>query len=415
MTWNYPEDARCERCSAYHHQPEKEESAESKPPPPPPHQHADVDQVYDEFGRVRKQKDDAVDSKNSEWPPRFETNGTAFSLDARSGMFYQADSDFFYDPKSKLYYGNKEGAYYRYNEDTARFEQVQKVDQVQTAADLEPTFIAATKSSSNNNNNKLKGISIKLKTKALPKKPKKPKSAIDSNDHTILASKQQKQHAVDMEKWSDRQDERRAADRKIHRTAKGEPSKKTLVCETRSGVSATTASVVVVGLTRDAILCCELILYYYCAVCRLCQRKFPSIEKLLYHERMSKLHQENLAKQREKESQMKPSEPSAYVDRAEQRRIMNGPEDVPAAPTLFPASDPAPAAAAAEPAEKNLGETNIGNQLLQKMGWKAGDAVGRQDRPSASASLAKDWERIEALAAKGGKSSTGNRPSGLGA
>ena len=209
MTWNYPDETRCERCGSYY---PEEESGRPKPPPP---QHSDDDEDYDEFGRIRKPKD--PDDIKPKWPPCFESEGSAFSLDARSGMFYEAESDFFYDPKSKLYYGNKKGAYYRYNEDTAKFEQVQKIDPVQ-AEDLESTNVATTKPS-----NKMKGISINLKTKSLPSgKPKKPKSVDKSS---APATKQQKQHAVDMEKWSDRQVEKRTTDRKIHRTAKGEPSK----------------------------------------------------------------------------------------------------------------------------------------------------------------------------------------------
>jgi len=67
--------------------------------------------------------------------------------------------------------------------------------------------------------------------------------------------------------------------------------------------------------------------------------------------------------------------------------------------------------------EETLNDANVGNKLLQKMGWKSGGALGRKssggaegggdDGPAtktdAASSLKSDWERIESLAQRGGR------------
>jgi hypothetical protein len=365
MTWNYPDDECCGRCGAYY----PEESAVDRP---------DLDdnskgsEEVDEFGRVisnRKKED----KKPPEWPPQFESNGTAFVFDTRSSMFYQAESDFFYDPKSKLYYGNKKGTYYRYDSTVEPpFEQVQNVDAQKGAAtdlEAEPALAPLPKPGSAKADTGKKVISINLKTKSLKnKKNNKAKDpSIASGESDQVPARLPKQHAKDIDKWSDRQVEKRVEERQIQRTAKGEP------------------------------------------LCPLCRRMFPTVEKLLYHEQVSKLHKENLAKQKEVET---PSQQqNSYADRAKQRRDMYGPETTSVLPVVplgnskaaVYEKDPSP------PPQANLSERNIGNQLLQKMGWKEGKSLGRQGRPdeeSANADLMKCWDRIETLAANGSKRPT---------
>ena len=386
MTWNYPDDFYCVRCGCGPPQ-------ESSSPVPPPRPESNVEDV-DEFGRAMKKPESSSSGTSSgkvpEWPPKFETNGSSFVFDARSGMFYDADSDFFYDPKTKLYYGNKKRAYYRYN-DEARvpFEEVRKVDPTTEKMSAEPEAepaLAPIPRPGSSKDSSTKGISIKLKTKSLGSS-KKSKAATIPSDPSPPSSRQQKQHVADMDKWADRQVEKRvdaSQERTIKRTAKGEP------------------------------------------ICSLCKRKFPSVEKLLYHERVSNLHKENLAKQAAAGSGQKASEeqPQNYTDRAEQRRMMHGPEitQVVPLPTVNPeASLPITPAIEPTPQGDSLSETNIGNQLLQKMGWKEGKSLGRpissssrESTDSMTGSIKKDWDRIEALTASGGRATSSGSKAGLG-
>lgn len=221
-------------------------------------------------------------------------------------------------------------------------------------------------------------ISINLKTKALPKKPKKKKddatTASSSNSKTSTATapstRKTKEHEADLAKWSERQSEQQAGDRdfsKIPKTAKGEP------------------------------------------ICSLCQRKFPTLDKLFYHERVSELHKTNLAKRAAEQKAPTPpatkTETPMYVDRAEQRRLLHGPESTNLVPGGALSEEQSATAGTTtttvvDPKE-TLNETNIGNKMLQKLGWQQGKGLGRRTA-EASNELQQDWERIERLAAANG-------------
>lgn len=330
---------------------------------------SDFDQALDEFGRkiIPKQPSTPV------WPPCFETHGSSFTFDTRSSMFYENESDFFYDPKSKLYYGNKSQIYYRYDPfATPFFVEVQKIDESKMTVASENEIIHAPGKPSSTYS-KPPTISINIKSKSLKVKKKQRTEDIKPDRATPAVSipfRAKKKHETDMEKWSNRQTEKQhdverpvlgsvpAISSKVTRTANGEP------------------------------------------ICVLCQRKFPNLEKLKVHERASKLHQENLKKQglskRDNEEKQK-----NYADRAQQRRNMYGVESMPVC-TVLPAIESTPIPTQLS-ATDTLGTSNIGNKMLQKLGWKEGNSIGRlvgqgSHHGSQQVQLAKEWERIEALA-----------------
>lgn len=398
-----------------------------------------AEQELDEFGRIVSSKP----PQKTKWPPSFETDGSAFVFDTRSGMFYESHSDFFYDPKSKLYYGNKQGAYFRCNSNNSKifFEAVQKVDsQYDDTAAVAPI----PPSNSSTAQSKKVSISINLKTKELPaavsnksstKKAKKDAAAANEKKVPLEAPAAPvvfKKHTADMDKWSERQVEKRqqgdaaaqqpqlpAADESqcIATTAKGEP------------------------------------------ICLLCRRKFPTLEKLQYHEQVSNLHKDNLLKQATttnaaaKEAAVdSKNASSAYVDRAQRRRIMHGPEHASSISTInsLPVQPMAdlqsvvslgsqsqgggmPPSLKPPMPQDNLGESNIGNMMLQKLGWKAGSALGRQNpqqrgnnggvdsaadtvsqlqQQPVATMVKQDWERIESMAASNGGKSRSTLSSG---
>lgn len=112
-------------------------------------------------------------------------------------------------------------------------------------------------------------------------------------------------------------------------------------------------------------------------VCRVCRRKFPTIAKLQHHEEHSELHRENLQKGTTTTSSAIPN--AAYTDRAAQRRQLHATTELPNAQQRH--TNPAP--------NETLGHSNIGHQMLQKLGWKPGEG---------SKVMQKDWERIERIA-----------------
>jgi RNA-binding protein 5/10 len=353
-------------------------------------------------------------------------------------MFYNAETDFFYDPTSRLYYGNKKRAYYSYSPDTKRFSPVGggggggdnnnkmsadgKEGPSETDVPPPPAGTDAAEDPSNQDHfllvptgadNKTaveppkKVIAIKLKT-AVPVRSKNPEKkkkkhsessmktataatapedssgkATPATATPVLPNILQKQHAVNIEKWHER-----GKELKQEATAAESAAKATALKKTADGKP----------------------------ICWLCKRKFPTLEKLKQHEEKSALHKENVAKlqqQEEEERKKKEAEEkdatAAYLDRAQQRRDLYGPEHV-----LPPPLDPSAAAQAAlapptdadnvnsDPLDSS---TNIGHQMLQKMGWQSGKSLGgRSDGgiggEEQQTALAQDWDRIENMVAK---------------
>ena len=362
----------------------------------------------DEFGRTthrprsttrQRQKDDV------EWPPLFDEQASDFVFDSRSGMFYESQSEFFYDPKTKLYYGNKQGAYFKYNPETKSFDTVAQVaagSKQDTTTDLDPLLDHTGRPQSADGGTNRKSILINLKTKSLKKvKKKKPQEKPQSVSAAPAASdatnRLQKAHAADIEKWSVRQNEGKPPqeaevttkqeeevldEKTIKKTDKGEP------------------------------------------ICALCRRKFPTVDKLRYHVKASKLHKDNLAKRAAQSQSKSPPTTTApapktepvqkYVDRAQQRRNMYGP-DMGALTTGLVTAELSPrpvsstmatsTTATSAPVVSNepLGDHNVGHQMLKKLGWKGTSTLSAQTSDDATAtqdSLKRDWDRIEQIAAK---------------
>ncbi len=114
-----------------------------------------------------------------------------------------------------------------------------------------------------------------------------------------------------------------------------------------------------------------------------------------------------------------------YRDRARERRNMyEGDSNVivstidPSIVNMGPSLDKARTVTATEQIapDQSLGDSNVGNKLLQKLGWKSGESLGRSrvdegvggkaSAPSSVemedklAKLKQDWERIEDLSGK---------------
>jgi RNA-binding protein 5/10 len=328
------------------------------------------EEEIDEFGRSTKVREEIQKQPKTFWPPPFEDSGSAFVLDNRSGMFYEAESDFFFDPKSKMYFGNKQRAYYTYDAELKRFQKVENINEAPvpsseaTTTDLVPIMDGSAFKGADSQ----RAISIKLKTKRLPSKTTKISG--NSLEHENVATK----HAVDIEKWSIRQSERRVETGVVyHRTEK--------IIKTVHGNP----------------------------VCLLCRRKFATVEKLRRHESESELHQRNLLSSKTMPTVTDGSS-VAYVDRARQRRELHDDADAILAAPLpldngISAERPMDAVHASD--EKSTpSTTNIGESMLKKLGWKPGDNQGESK-------LRRDWSRIEAMAANG-RSSGSRSGSGLG-
>jgi len=163
--------------------------------------------------------------------------------------------------------------------------------------------------------------------------------------------------------------------------------------------------------------------------CLLCKRKFADGDKLRHHIKHSNLHKENLGNQeaaeKERLTSNKEKESEVYRDRAQERRIMYEPEmpghtrenemgissSIASNTTMGPSLTQARIVQNADVVnpKDNLGDSNIGNKMLQKLGWKSGVSLGRKEADDAKIVdrvandgvndfLKKDWEKIESLA-----------------
>ncbi len=415
---------------------------------------------YDVHGPRKKRRDhtnnddeegnEIPKKKKREWPPCFESSGASFIFDARSGMFYEPSSDFFYDPKTKLYYSNSRQQYFRYDVDndphsfqpvggdggnvaTAAQSSAHGIltprvatEVEENSADSSPTGQVISSQTKPEKAEPKQKIAISLKTPLPPKNSsikslndvaalekiklgekkllrKEAASSTTSGEHLAASAgtlpQAHKKHAMDMSKWSERVKEMRQQ----------QPSPPNDIKTTVSGQP----------------------------MCVLCRRKFANVEKLRQHEKLSMLHKENLAKTTSSASAVvagpttnasyfskegEESETSSYRDRSKERRLMYGSHVIPQsshaeallAHSLGPSSTSTSASEAKHITqiirpEETLNDTNVGNKLLQKLGWKSGETLGRNatdgtvtKEDAVNNNLRSDWERIESLAQGGG-------------
>lgn len=120
--------------------------------------------------------------------------------------------------------------------------------------------------------------------------------------------------------------------------------------------------------------------------CLLCRRQFPNKEALQRHQQLSDLHKQNLEIQRRsklteaelvelerKETELK------YRDRAAERREKYGVPEPPAPKKKF-FLPPKPTVDYEQPTKDGLTSDNIGNKMLQAMGWQEGRGLGRHQQ-----------------------------------
>jgi len=208
--------------------------------------------------------------------------------------------------------------------------------------------------------------------------PSSPKS--DSNVEAVpLAPIIRKRYEANMEKWSERFQEMK---REV--LVPESPGSPTVTPSPIPDEQQDTTRNVVTATTHGK------------PVCLLCKRKFADMEKLKQHIELSALHKENLRKKAEADA--KKELETNYRDRAKERRTMYGSEpssiheedeNLNIVSSLIQAR-PVAVTETVTP-DQALGEANIGNKLLQKLGWKS------NDNESGGSQLKQDWKAIEAI------------------
>lgn len=121
-------------------------------------------------------------------------------------------------------------------------------------------------------------------------------------------------------------------------------------------------------------------------ICLLCRRQFPAKDALLRHQQLSDLHKQNLEIHRRSkltEAELEELERKEcelkYRDRAAERREKYGIPEPPAPKKKF-YKPPTPAVNYEQPTKDGLTSDNIGNKMLQAMGWQQGKGLGRHQQ-----------------------------------
>jgi len=391
------------------------------------------DHTSDDDDHEENTNEKFVRKEPKEWPPSFQNNGSAFTFDVRSAMFYEPLSNFFYDPKSKLYYGNKKFAYYRYDDKKEPpFVEVQKMtnEQVEEQQRGDSGGIAQEKVAVNNKVSTAPSkpkIAIKFKTKKVKSSVSTLAAREGANQQatTATVSKAKQQQIANIGKWNEKQAELKQS------VPNSAPNTSNAVSEKGSQVPNPKIRTTAKGEP----------------ICLLCKRKFPNLAKLRLHKKGSELHKKNLLKLQEKMKQQNAAagtkrkldekttsavDPSpnhatetatvsatapVYTDRAEKRRQLHGVDLC--APTNAlqslrqfetkpdTSSESRGGSASNPPGSDLLNETNVGHQMLQKMGYKTKaeehptEGSNNNSKPkTANEHLRKEWDRIEAMAQK---------------
>lgn len=406
------------------------------------------DERYDDRGITSEAEPRRKPPPKREWPPQFESAGGSYVFDARSGFFYETSSDFFYDPKTKLYYGNKQKKYFEHCPDEQPpyrpvSEPKGETDSTSSEMKNEASDTEAKVNLQNDSSDMPANISKECKPALLDLKKttlgrgiktekrkivisiKKKKSNLNpslsrSNDNELpeaeaadnlnsvtssLPSHVHKQHAVDIQKWSVRGREMRndsavvSCSPALSQQSQSESGAiKASTSEPKPSDNHPKEALPTVAKTTTGK-----------PVCLLCKRKFGDMVKLKQHIDFSALHKQNIARKVAEDERKKSSSPTEYRDRAKERRGMYGPNIQPVKNTIVETATGLPGLpvlVVGQPND-NLGDSNIGNQMLKKLGWKNGETLGDEKNNVVGKKLREDWEQIERLARVNGKMSIG--------
>ncbi|KAM4721291.1 RNA-binding protein 5-like [Rhinophrynus dorsalis] len=355
-------------------------------------------------------------------PPNAIIPGAKYSVPDTSTYQYDESSGYYYDPQTGLYYDPNSQYYYNSLTQQYLYWDGEKQTYLPAAEG------AAQNASQGNGTSNTSGTS----TKEGKEKKEKPKSktaqqiAKDMERWAKSLNKQKENFKNSFQPLGSRDEERKesaAADAgfalfekkgsflerqllpdmmmMINNTEEEKPPKRALVAA-YSGDSDNEEEPERLLSTVDE----DKLTDYKKMACLLCRRQFPNKDALTRHQQLSDLHKQNLdvyrrakLSEQDLEALEQREREAKYRDRAAERREKYGiPE--PPEPKRKKQFDPT-VVNYEQPTKDGIDTSNIGNKMLQAMGWKEGSGLGRKSQGITAPIQAQVRTRGAGLGAKG--------------
>ncbi|XP_061543333.1 RNA-binding protein 5-B-like isoform X1 [Phycodurus eques] len=311
-----------------------------------------------------------------------------YQYDESSGYYYDPQTGLYYDPNSQFYYNAETQQYVYWDSEKQAY-----VPAAPTSDKISSTTSSSTRSTSSKEPKEKKEKTEKPKSKSAQQIAKdmerwaktlnKQKESFKTNVQAAGASRdEEKKEAADAcfsifeKKQTGAFEMPNLLTEQFHLTEQETPAKSTPVVAYDRDSDAE-------GGSEHKAEDSGKITDWVKMVCLLCRRQFPNKETLLRHQQLSDLHKQNLEIHRRsqlseaeledlerKETELK------YRDRAAERREKYG---VPEPPKkVFKRT--APTIHYEQPTNNGLTSDNIGNKMLQAMGWQEGKGLGRHQQ-----------------------------------
>ncbi|KAJ6648831.1 RNA-binding protein 5 [Pseudolycoriella hygida] len=352
-----------------------------------------------------------LDNKKYPTPDVFQ-----YQFDESSGFYYDPSTGLYYDANSQYYYNGESGVYLYWNAEKSTY--------TIAAAGVQTTQCSTGQSTNSDQNASLQSASMQTTSEQLNDNKSSDDKKKDSKQDKVKVAKK---IVKDMEKWAKTLNQkkdlsvsqvtpvpaREEEPVKVNRTGNGgyaDVGFSILESKERAKISMDMSShstppppqiaklVPTYGSDSDNeqnekpadVISEKDYIDFAKLTCLLCKRAFSDSEILNKHLKMSNLHKENLQKYNLLHGKLDEINSSSlsYRDRAKERRLKYG------------ESDPPPVNRSRERFEKELekqksaiqvqtsgnlasqpiGENNVGNRLLQKMGWSEGQGLGRTNQ-----------------------------------
>lgn len=356
-----------------------------------------------------------------------------YLYDDTSGYYYDPATGLYYDPNSQYYYNSEIGSYLYWDQEKCTYVLASQADGGTGATSMAAYFIdqntATTSATASNGSNSQAANSQATNSQVTNEdNNKEDKKSECKQDKVKVAKKIVK----DMEKWAKMLNQKKentfqapvqqivdevapvpsvSRQQPLQRMANGyadvgfsmmesrearlKPATESMAAKTLNkmlpyGSDSDNDGDQVASGPRSAGLDEKDLVDFAKLTCLLCKRAFQSLEILNKHIKMSNLHKENLQKLSlgNQSDNSNGSSSLSYRDRAKERRLKYGEVDPPPpnrSRERFEKEMRKQTVQMQKQASSNLAnvpidQSNVGNRLLQKMGWSEGQGLGKTNQ-----------------------------------